>query len=841
MEHPASSAVIFSSRPEYDRPHPRSSRRPHPSRRASRDSSESEEMACPSRGRHRRRQRRHDHDHDHGHGLGQSSPLLSQLTLLMIAVASASNVAAGISSSSSLPCCCFASAARPVVVATTAPTSLAPSSSSSLSLSLSAGPPLSTLLAPLASVARLTFKSSRRTSSSSSSSSSSPSPSSVASSASFPSLFPSSDVSSLPNTVAASVAAVVPPPDSRLARLKNRNRGRTSGASRTDLRYANDDGEGTVVAATGGYAPYERWMRSKMSSSSSPSSSSRRTWFAATPALEPEPEDKDGNDVVRRKEKEKQQENKEEIERVSFWEQRPRRSGRRRNFGKRARLARFLTARRSKRRPNLARLGSPSPDAASAHAPATPPSERDYRERQAAWAAKYTSVATLRSAFGTNKNRLWGDFDPKTTRRLYHALLPRALLGLHDMGLSSVDELAPLAYQARVAAKKYARERSMLPGRIGSMLYDGFRQWKRYGKFDHRGMTWEQVWRKYEDQVLREAVEERMGDNELKTELDERTTALMEYYADALDDEELTTRICLRILERSVVTNEAIDRLFLKRIIEDDDEENDDGEEDEEEDEDREEEEEHDNNKVCDDEAIATRTRRKQKQRQRRKLRIQADLKAIEKKFDDDIRELLLHGTAGANGKAKANQHFKSYDDEDKAVASRNGKKQRRFFFSRRSKTNEDSDWSHPSPADSSQSTASFARGGATSTAATTSSAATTSTAATTTSSTATSSSSSSLRSIRNQNAMTDLEDPSTDIAAVLLSMSDFEYHRAQDLHLAGTPTTDDDRTDRSIAAPSNETTRPLRTLAVHEVFALRILASTKRRIASLHSLSDDK
>eukprot|EP00985_Skeletonema_marinoi_P028000 scaffold23748_cov73-Skeletonema_marinoi.AAC.1 len=29
-----------------------------------------------------------------------------------------------------------------------------------------------------------------------------------------------------------------------------------------------------------------------------------------------------------------------------------------------------------------------------------------------------------------------------------------------------LKELAPLAYQARVAAKKYARERSRLPGRI---------------------------------------------------------------------------------------------------------------------------------------------------------------------------------------------------------------------------------------------------------------------------------------------------------------------------------------------------------------------------------------
>jgi hypothetical protein len=111
----------------------------------------------------------------------------------------------------------------------------------------------------------------------------------------------------------------------------------------------------------------------------------------------------------------------------------------------------------------------------------------DYQLRKDAWAAKYTSLSTLRSTFGSNKNRLWGDYDPHTTRKLYHTLIPRALLALHDMGLSDVDELAPLAYQARMAAKKYARERSRLPGRIGSMFYDGWRQWRRYGKWKFDG------------------------------------------------------------------------------------------------------------------------------------------------------------------------------------------------------------------------------------------------------------------------------------------------------------------------------------------------------------------
>jgi len=300
----------------------------------------------------------------------------------------------------------------------------------------------------------------------------------------------------------------------------------------------------------------------------------------------------------------------------------------------------------------------------------------EYEQRKAAWAAKYTSVSTLRSAFGTNKNRIWGDFDPVATRKLYHTLLPRALLelrGLRDMMLDNtislsssssssssrsenkhnndysknsdnennnndnkadliikqeLKELAPLAYQARVAAKKYARERSRLPGRIGSMLYDGYRQWRRYGKWDNSGMSWEQVWNKYEDQVLSEVMEEMMmtgvdddvmeNDDDDEEELASATASLFSKGND-LDDEELTARICLRILERSVATNEMVDRLF--RMSSD-----------------------YENTSEKEEEVSpGTKLRRRRERQRRRKNRILKDLQAIEKKFDDDIQELLQY------------------------------------------------------------------------------------------------------------------------------------------------------------------------------------------------------
>lgn len=161
------------------------------------------------------------------------------------------------------------------------------------------------------------------------------------------------------------------------------------------------------------------------------------------------------------------------------------------------------------------------------------------------WAAKYTSIRTLRLTFGRNRNKFWGDFDAQTTRKLYHTLLPRALLGLYEANLLSPADLAPLAFEARVAAKKYARERCILPGRVAAMVYDGFRSWRTCGTWSVQGMSWEQVWNKYETQILEEYMEDHS-------------------HVD-IDDlqEEITAQICLRILERSCITNEAIDNMFL--------------------------------------------------------------------------------------------------------------------------------------------------------------------------------------------------------------------------------------------------------------------------------------
>ena len=166
--------------------------------------------------------------------------------------------------------------------------------------------------------------------------------------------------------------------------------------------------------------------------------------------------------------------------------------------------------------------------------------EDDYERRKRQWTNQYTNVNSLRKLFGENRNTLWGDLDATTSRRLYKTLLPRALLEMHKLGIRP-DDLAPLAYKARLAAKLYARERSQVPVRVCAVAYDGYRQWRRYGKFQSFGMTYPQVWDKYESMIMDE-----LGQN------------------GDLADEDVTAKICLMILERSCKTNERIDKLLLR-------------------------------------------------------------------------------------------------------------------------------------------------------------------------------------------------------------------------------------------------------------------------------------
>lgn len=166
---------------------------------------------------------------------------------------------------------------------------------------------------------------------------------------------------------------------------------------------------------------------------------------------------------------------------------------------------------------------------------------KEYTERIQEWAKLYTNVDSLRERFGSNHNKLLGDLDARTARRLYKTLMPTALLPLVKTGVKPQD-LAPLAYQARVAAKMYVRERSRLHSRIFANFYDGFRQLKKTGKFNTHGMSYDQVWQKYRQVIL--------------------DSCSKEGSCQGLTEDDVTAQICMKILERSCVTNEYINNLF---------------------------------------------------------------------------------------------------------------------------------------------------------------------------------------------------------------------------------------------------------------------------------------
>jgi hypothetical protein len=179
---------------------------------------------------------------------------------------------------------------------------------------------------------------------------------------------------------------------------------------------------------------------------------------------------------------------------------------------------------------------------------------QEYQRRKEEWAKRYTSLNGLREAFGSNRNKLWGDLDAATTRKLYKTLLPNALCELVlELGVEP-EELAPLAYKARKAAKLYARERCHVPARIMANLFDGFRQWKRYGRFQPNGMSYEQLWEKYYHQQLEEAHQHHhhgIGEDD-SLDLDDTVT-----------EEEIVSQTCQKILEKSCTTNEMIDSMVL--------------------------------------------------------------------------------------------------------------------------------------------------------------------------------------------------------------------------------------------------------------------------------------
>ena len=176
--------------------------------------------------------------------------------------------------------------------------------------------------------------------------------------------------------------------------------------------------------------------------------------------------------------------------------------------------------------------------------------KEDYQRRYDLWLDKYGSLEALRKTFGAGPVP-YGDLTPQQARRLYHTLLPRSLLGLHELGVMEAAALAPLAYEARMAAKEYSRSRCRWPARLATEAFDQYRSLRDNGRLGGSGrMSWEELWNKYEAQIVAEECTQALEGKKTK----QRTSK----------EETLTMRIYLRILERSCATNQAFDDLFLK-------------------------------------------------------------------------------------------------------------------------------------------------------------------------------------------------------------------------------------------------------------------------------------
>lgn len=170
----------------------------------------------------------------------------------------------------------------------------------------------------------------------------------------------------------------------------------------------------------------------------------------------------------------------------------------------------------------------------------------------------------------------WGDLNHIETRYVYHQLLPRQLLEDAQARKQDlcVEDLARAACMARHAARIYARERSSLPLRLLAgvsycpaitldtsgipeqkslmfrsrrsslcmrfslllQLYDGFRHLQSFGRWSWTGMTYEEVWAKYDRKIREE-----LGGNDV-------------------DERELSRMISLRILHKACQTNPHIDK-----------------------------------------------------------------------------------------------------------------------------------------------------------------------------------------------------------------------------------------------------------------------------------------
>ena len=88
------------------------------------------------------------------------------------------------------------------------------------------------------------------------------------------------------------------------------------------------------------------------------------------------------------------------------------------------------------------------------------------------------------------------------------------------------------------------------------------------GPWSNPSMTWEDVWEKYEAQIVEQEIRKAEAETDRGPENGEQNAKPKK--SKPIDEEELMMRIYMRILEKSCATNQAFDGIFLKDNGEDD-------------------------------------------------------------------------------------------------------------------------------------------------------------------------------------------------------------------------------------------------------------------------------
>mmetsp|Transcript_27358 Transcript_27358/g.35522 ORF Transcript_27358/g.35522 Transcript_27358/m.35522 type:complete len:269 (+) Transcript_27358:119-925(+) len=148
----------------------------------------------------------------------------------------------------------------------------------------------------------------------------------------------------------------------------------------------------------------------------------------------------------------------------------------------------------------------------------------------------FSTLDHFRKTYGERRCHL-GDLGFRCARHFYHYVLGTSLTNVDCKSHISLEKRAKMAFYTRKAAKIYTRERSILISRYLCDLYDGIRHLYHHGTWSGDGLTWEEVYFKYENTVLQQ-----MPD---------------------LEGDELAFRVYLKILEKSHQTNQIFDKLLL--------------------------------------------------------------------------------------------------------------------------------------------------------------------------------------------------------------------------------------------------------------------------------------